>query len=849
MPASEAAATGLAATASGGARDTSSLAGVAAQTSATRPAMFADELDDRQRAAYQLDIQTFKLRQQHAEKAASGIRVVDNAIKSSARMYIPDDKMTATVRETIQALAGKYKRTKNQIIEQFHIQFQSLKNAPAKDKIEQWVADWENMRSLIINNESTGLFGSETIFIDEFLRAGRKWAPNFCDSWVQQKDAANLIPEFFDTARHYRMAVEKTLNQDRLSSRSSANAATLQGHSQPGQKSEGGDNSDGKKRNRWEQELLKRTKCVCKEKHLFRECPYIMISARPSGWKESKQLRNEIRGKIHKNLNYFTNIKKITDTNILDGLIEDDVKKGDRRREKEKDNEKEDEEEPVNEDKPVLFANMANSGRYVVNPLRDSILYDSGCNDPLTWDRSRFVGEITPVDDDLWVDTPDGDLQVVGKGTMLVKGTRYGKPRDLLFENVAYVPNSKVSMISVNKLKKKKTWEIVDKAPNQHAIPLKWVFTYKCDADGYLIKHKARLVVRGDLQKLNDQDVYPATLAFKVFRTLVALIAAFKLETRQLDAVNAFLNAHNDEAVYCYLPDGYKQPKKVMKVLKALYGQRKSPLLWLRTLCMKCMELGLYQIPGESCLFINRDGIYLFFYVDDIVFAYRLDKLEEVEEYISQFKKWFEIRDMGQLTYFLGVRVIRNVDAGIISLVQDAYMDKLTKEYGIISDRRMTTPLPIDQEMTLYEGEINAGLMNLYRKKVGSICYSAIMTRPDIAKAASKLAEHLKSPGPEHMKAVDHCLKYLNATKYLGIGYSAAGKSNLTVRSSEKEEVLKATADASYATGSDRRSGEGYTFKLFGGLIDWAARKQLTVTTSTTEAELLAMLHAGKEVI
>ena len=158
-------------------------------------------------------------------------------------------------------------------------------------------------------------------------------------------------------------------------------------------------------------------------------------------------------------------------------------------------------------------------------------------------------------------------------------------------------------------LEGKKTWEIVDKAPNQHAIPLKWVFTYKCDADGYLIKHKARLVVRDDLQKLDDQDVYAATLAFKVFRTLVALMAAFKLETRQLDAVNAFLNAHNDEAVYCYLPDGYKQPKKVMKVLKALYGQRKSPLLWLRTLCMKCMELGLYQIPGEPCLFTNRNGI------------------------------------------------------------------------------------------------------------------------------------------------------------------------------------------------------------------------------------------------
>ena len=128
----------------------------------------------------------------------------------------------------------------------------------------------------------------------------------------------------------------------------------------------------------------------------------------------------------------------------------------------------------------------------------------------------------------------------------------------------------KTAEMKFRALKNMKMWKIVNKASNQHAIPLKWVFTYKSDANGYLIKHKTRLVVRDDLQKMNNQNVYAATLTFKVFRTLVALMAAFKFETKQLDAVNAFLNAHNDEAVYCYFSNGYKQPKKVMKVLKVL---------------------------------------------------------------------------------------------------------------------------------------------------------------------------------------------------------------------------------------------------------------------------------------
>jgi len=55
-----------------------------------------------------------------------------------------------------------------------------------------------------------------------------------------------------------------------------------------------------------------------------------------------------------------------------------------------------------------------------------------------------------------------------------------------------------------------------------------WVYTYKFDEDGYLIKFKARLVVRGDLDKACT-DTYAATLAIKHFRALIALAAAYGL--------------------------------------------------------------------------------------------------------------------------------------------------------------------------------------------------------------------------------------------------------------------------------------------------------------------------------
>ena len=57
-------------------------------------------------------------------------------------------------------------------------------------------------------------------------------------------------------------------------------------------------------------------------------------------------------------------------------------------------------------------------------------------------------------------------------------------------------------------------------------------------------------------------------------------------------------------------------------------------------------------------------------------------------------------------------------------------------------------------------------------------------------------------------------------------------------------------SDASFADNSiDRKSSQAYAMKLFGGMIGWRVNKQETVTTSTMEAELLALSQAAKEAL
>src|SRR5208282_3429447 len=106
---------------------------------------------------------------------------------------------------------------------------------------------------------------------------------------------------------------------------------------------------------------------------------------------------------------------------------------------------------------------------------------------------------------------------------------------------------------------------INDKLP---LLPLMWVFTYKFDQDGFLLKHKARLVARGDLQ-YTAEDTYAATLAAQTFRAVMAIVAAFDLETRQYDAVNAFANATLPTPIPCYCAEGYERSGFVLWVQKA----------------------------------------------------------------------------------------------------------------------------------------------------------------------------------------------------------------------------------------------------------------------------------------
>ena len=191
-------------------------------------------------------------------------------------------------------------------------------------------------------------------------------------------------------------------------------------------------------------------------------------------------------------------------------------------------------------------------------------------------------------------------------------------------------------------LERRHTFRPVPKTQSLKPLPLMWVFTYKFDTEGYLTKYKARLCVRGDLQDPTHLDTYATTLAARLFRTLIAIMAAFDLEARQYDAVNAFANSLLDEVVYCTCPEGYAMTDQCWLLLRALYGLRRSPLLWLKEFSKTLKELGLQEVPGEPCLFTNSRLI-VFFYVDDIVVLCPKQHLSHLETFEKNLMDCYEI--------------------------------------------------------------------------------------------------------------------------------------------------------------------------------------------------------------
>lgn len=248
------------------------------------------------------------------------------------------------------------------------------------------------------------------------------------------------------------------------------------------------------------------------------------------------------------------------------------------------------------------------------------------------------------------------------------------------------------------------------------------------------------------------------------------------------------------------------------------------------------IKYGLIKSEYEPCVFIKRTKIGLIIvglYVDDI---FLLSSDEVTKETIKrELMGEFEMTDLGQLKYFLGVNCCIGED-NTLTLDQTHYISEILSKFCMVDCKPVATPLEKGKNAeTEGAGEPLSSEVP-YQSLIGHLMYLAVVTRPDIAFAVSHLSQFNKAPTRQNWSDAKRVVRYLKGTL------------NLKLKFSNSEHEILGYVDADWASCTlDRRSYTGYVFKMSNAPISWESRKQRTVALSSAEAEYMALGECSKE--
>ncbi|GAU36893.1 hypothetical protein TSUD_220620 [Trifolium subterraneum] len=385
------------------------------------------------------------------------------------------------------------------------------------------------------------------------------------------------------------------------------------------------------------------------------------------------------------------------------------------------------------------------------------------------------------------------------------------------------------------------TWSLVSLPPHRKAIGCKWVFRVKENPDGSVNKFKARLVAKGFLQTagFDFTETFSPVVKPITIRILLTLVVTYKWQVQQIDVNNAFLNGVLQEEVFMQQPPGFEANDKslVCKLHKSLYGLKQAPRAWYDRLTQALIQMGFAKSRCDPSHSQNGSSTYVLIYVYDILITGSATKL--VQDVIHKLNAHFELKQMGQVDYFLGIEV-HHLPFGALLLNQAKYIRDLLGKTKMTNSKPISSPMMSSCRLSKV-GSDTMSDPTLYRSTVGALQY-ATLTRPDIAFSVNKVCQFMANPLESHWKAVKRILRYLNGTMHHGLLISPSA--------SGPPFSLRAYSDVDWATDhDDHRSTSGSCIYFGPNLVSWGSKKQQLVARSSTEAEYRSMANTTAELL
>ena len=108
------------------------------------------------------------------------------------------------------------------------------------------------------------------------------------------------------------------------------------------------------------------------------------------------------------------------------------------------------------------------------------------------------------------------------------------------------------------------------------------------------------------------------------------------------------------------------------------------------------------MVKEDVYVFING-WMLVFFFVDDITILCKTADLPRLESFVQNLMQRYELRDLGELSWFLGIRILRDRPRRRLWLCQDSYIEKIVSKFHLDDVKPATTPM-VTKEFILYEG-------------------------------------------------------------------------------------------------------------------------------------------------
>ena len=380
-------------------------------------------------------------------------------------------------------------------------------------------------------------------------------------------------------------------------------------------------------------------------------------------------------------------------------------------------------------------------------------------------------------------------------------------------------------------------------------VPTRWVFDVKLDPEGSVSRYKARFVAKGFRQVygLDYDETFAAVVHMPSLRVIIAIAAQENLELEQLDVDVAFLNGQIDKDIYIQQPPGYEDPDYpdwVWKLNKSLYGLKQACKIWNETVNKALYDIGFVALHADPCVYILSKGrgerLIVAMHVDDFLMA---GKKSHIDEFKSEFRKRFNIKDIGQAKKILGIEIGRPRTGGY-TISQRSYVREFVEQAGMKDAHGAAVPLASGGVKELLDMDPN--LVHYlhspthYQHLVGKMMYAATGTRPDISYALSLLGRYNSKPSEESLTLAKHVIRYL----------SSHWNACLVFKYNPEGMVEDGYADSNFVESTlDGRSHSGHVIRLNGTPVAWHSGVQDLVTLSMAKAEYVEATQATLTVV